>query len=65
VDFWTDPTHTQPLSAALMAGEFLLAVGGDVYSADEVSAWLQETGWSVLEHTDLSGPASLVVAETA
>ena len=24
VDFWTDPTHTQPLMAALMAGAFLL-----------------------------------------
>ena len=24
VDFWTDPTHTQPLTAALMAGAFLL-----------------------------------------
>ncbi|MDQ3569196.1 MAG: hypothetical protein M3450_05125 [Actinomycetota bacterium] len=22
VDFWTDPTHTRPVQAALMAGEF-------------------------------------------
>ena len=33
VDFWTDPSHTQPLFAALMAAEFLVVAGGDVYSA--------------------------------
>jgi hypothetical protein len=33
VDFWTDPSHTQPLFAALMAAEFLVIAGGDVYSA--------------------------------
>lgn len=63
VDFWTDPTHTAPLFGALMAGEFLLAVGGDVYSAGEVSQWLQQTGWRMLEHTELAGPASLIVGE--
>lgn len=36
-DFWTDPTHTQPLHAALMAGEFAVHLrAGDVYSVDEV-----------------------------
>ncbi len=28
VDFWTDPTHTEPAMAALMAGEFYLHSGG-------------------------------------
>ena len=66
VDFWTDPTHTQPLPAALLAGEFLVIAGeGDVYSEDELSEWLAETGWRRLEHRPLAGPASLVVAETA
>ena len=64
VDFWTDPTHTQPTFAALMAGAFLLVSGeGTVYSADEGRAWLAATGWKLLEHRPLSGPASLLVAE--
>jgi hypothetical protein len=66
VDFWTDPTHTQPLTAALMAGAFLLVTGeGDVYSADEARGWLQATGWRMLEHYALAGPSSLIVAEKA
>ncbi len=65
VDFWTDPTHTEPAAAALMAGEFLLFAGeGDVYSAQEVQGWLAETGWRPLEHRPLNGPASVIVAET-
>ena len=64
VDFWTDPTHTQPLNAALMAGAFLLTSQGDVYSEDEVRGWLHETGWQALERKPLAGPASLIVAET-
>jgi ubiquinone/menaquinone biosynthesis C-methylase UbiE len=63
VDWWTDPTHTQPRFTALMAGEFLLDVGGDVYSTDEANAWLEQTGWHVLEHKPLGGPTSLIVAE--
>ncbi len=64
VDFWTDPTHTRPPFAALMAGEFLIVTGeGDVYSTDEVSAWLDQTGWRFVEHTPLAGAASLIVAE--
>jgi SAM-dependent methyltransferase len=66
VDFWTDPTHTQPLTAALMAGAFLLVTGeGDVYSAEEVRDWLQATGWRMLEHHPLAGPTSVIVAEKA
>jgi SAM-dependent methyltransferase len=66
VDFWTDPTHTQPLMAALMAGAFLLVTGeGDVYSAEEVRDWLRGTGWRMLERKPLAGPTSLIVAEKA
>jgi hypothetical protein len=63
VDFWTDPTHTQPITAALMAGAFLLTSQGDVYSAEEVRDWLQTAGWQSIEHKPLAGPTSLIVAE--
>lgn len=64
VDFWTDPTHTQPTFAALMAGEFFLVTGeGDVYSVAEATEWLTRTGWDVVEHRSLMGPASLIVAK--
>jgi len=63
-DFWTDPTHTTPVQAALMAGEFAVHLrNGDVYSVDEVRDWLTETGWRFVAHTALAGPQSLVVAE--
>lgn len=63
-DFLTDPTHTQPLFAALAAGEFLVMSGeGDVYSEAELRAWLAETGWQPLERTPLTGPTSLLVAQ--
>lgn len=65
-DFWTDPTHTQPLQAALMAGEFAVHLrDGDVYSVDEVRDWLPQAGWRFVEHTQLAGPQSLIVAEAA
>ncbi|MBV9337503.1 MAG: hypothetical protein JO243_16585 [Solirubrobacterales bacterium] len=63
VDFWTDPTHTRPLSAALMAGEFLVNVGGDVYSAEEAHAWLTQTGWRAVEKLPLAGAQSVIVAD--
>ncbi|MEV6238325.1 methyltransferase [Lentzea sp. NPDC051838] len=63
-DFWTDPTHTAPLPAALMAGEFAIHVNdGDVYSVDEGSAWLAECGWAFTGHLPLAGPISLVTAD--
>lgn len=66
VDFWTDPTHTRPLHAALMAGEFAVHVrDGDIYSVDEVRGWLPGAGWRFLDHLPLSGPQSLIIAETA
>ena len=64
VDFWTDPTHTQPLMAALMAGEFAVITGaGDVYSVDEAREWLEPTAWRLVDHAALAGPMSLMVAE--
>lgn len=63
-DFWTDRTHTQPLMAALMAGEFAVhEKDGDVYSVDEGRGWLAETGWRFVSHEPLAGPFSLVTAE--
>ena len=63
-DFWTDPTHTQPVQAALMAGEFAVHLrDGDVYSVEEVQEWLPTVGWRFVEHTPLAGPQSLIVAE--
>jgi O-methyltransferase involved in polyketide biosynthesis len=63
-DFWTDPTHTKPFEAAMMAGEFAAALkNGDVYSVEEAQGWLDETGWRFVRHTPLSGPQSLIVAE--
>lgn len=63
-DFWTDPTHTQPVIAALMAGEFAVHLrNGDVYSVEEIRGWLGETGWRFIEHIPLAGPVSLITAE--
>jgi hypothetical protein len=64
VDFWTNPTHTQPVFAALMAGEWLMGRGeGDVYSEDEIRGMLTAAGWRVIGRRPRTGPASLVVAE--
>jgi hypothetical protein len=63
VDFWTNPQHTEPLFAAMMAGEFLTNVGGDVFSEEEGKGWLRETGWEYLQTIPLAGPTSLVVGE--
>ena len=64
VDFWTNPTHTQPVFAALMAGEWLMGRGeGDVYSEDEICDLLTATGWTMTARRPLAGPSSLVVAD--
>ncbi len=63
-DFWTDVTHTQPLPAALMAGEFAIHVNdGDVYSVEEGTAWLNASGWRMTGHVPLAGPISVLVGE--
>ncbi len=65
-DFWTDPTHTKPVQAALMAGEFAVHLrNGDVYSVEELRGWLEDTGWRFSQHAPLVGPQSLVVAQAA
>jgi SAM-dependent methyltransferase len=64
IDLLTDASHTQPPSAALMAGEFLVITSeGDVYSTDEVQDWLQGAGWKVVACKPLADPVSLMVAE--
>ena len=63
-DFWTDPTHTSPVMAALMAGEFAVHLRhGDVYSLDEARTWLEATGWRFVRQAPLAGPMSVIVAE--
>jgi SAM-dependent methyltransferase len=65
IDFWTDPTHTQPTFAALVAGEMLVNFGeGDIYSEEDAVGWFKESGWQLEEHKPLAGPASLIVAKT-
>jgi SAM-dependent methyltransferase len=66
VDFWMDATHTEPVAAALMSGEFLVNTGDGVsYSVDEARDWLARSGWHALTHIPLAGPQSLIVAERA
>ena len=64
VDLWTNPTHTEPQIAALLAGEFLVIAGnGDVYSTEDAMTRLVELGWSFVEQKPLDGPVSVIVAE--
>lgn len=64
IDFWTDPTHTQPAFAALTAVQFLISsAGGGVFSREEVGTWLQESGWTQIDSLSMSGASSLIVAE--
>ena len=63
-DWWTNPEHTEPRQAALMAGQFAVNVrDGDVYSSDEARTWLNRTGWRVASHRPLAGSQSLIIAE--
>jgi SAM-dependent methyltransferase len=63
-DWWTNPEHTQPRQAALMAGQFAVNLpNGDVYSADEARAWLNRTGWHFAGHRPLAGPQSVLIAQ--
>jgi ubiquinone/menaquinone biosynthesis C-methylase UbiE len=65
-DFWTNPAHTEPLHAALMAGEFAVHIrNGDVYSAEEARQWLEDTGWRFTGHHQLAGPQTLISAQAA
>lgn len=63
-DNWTDATHTRPVLAALMAGEYAVNIeDGDVYSVEEARDWLAATGWRFLGHEGLTDSKSVVVAE--
>ena len=65
-DFWTDPTHTEPLQAALMAGEFAVHLrNGDVYSVEELRGWLEGTAWRFVEHVAIAGAQKLGMADAA
>jgi len=64
VDFWMNPTHTEPPAATLMSGEFLVMSGeGQAYSEQEADHWLVQTGWRKRERTPLAGMSSVIVAE--
>ncbi|GIG58963.1 hydroxyindole O-methyltransferase [Longispora fulva] len=63
-DYWTDPTHTEPVVAALMAGEYAVNIAdGDVYSLAEGREWLTDTGWRFVAHEQLAGAKSVIIAE--
>jgi SAM-dependent methyltransferase len=63
-DWWTNPEHTQPRQAALMAGQFAVnLLNADVYSADEARTWLDRTGWRFAGHRPLAGPQSVIIAQ--
>jgi ubiquinone/menaquinone biosynthesis C-methylase UbiE len=63
-DYWTDPTHTKPVIAALMAGEFAVNIEhGDVYSLAEAREWLAATGWRFIACEQIDGAKSVIVAE--
>jgi SAM-dependent methyltransferase len=63
VDLFTNPTHTEPPMAPLMAGEFLIHGGeGAAYSEEEVRAWLRTAGWEPTGGQHLDGPARLQIA---
>jgi SAM-dependent methyltransferase len=66
VDFWMNPTHTEPPGAALMSGEFLVMAGeGQAYSEREADHWLGQTGWRKRQRTPLAGMSSVIIAEAA
>jgi ubiquinone/menaquinone biosynthesis C-methylase UbiE len=66
VDFWMNPTRTEPPGATLMSGEFLVMSGeGQAYSEQEAAQWLAQTGWHKRERTSLAGMSSVIVAEAA
>jgi hypothetical protein len=64
VDVWSDPSRAQSLTAALLAGEFLVSgAEGDVYSEREVRGWLHACGWKPAFRAPLTRAWSLLVAE--
>jgi SAM-dependent methyltransferase len=63
-DYWTNATHTEPVVAALMAGEYAVNIDdGDVYSLDEAREWLAATGWRFVTEVPIAGEKSVIIAE--
>ncbi|MFK3984385.1 methyltransferase [Micromonospora sp. NPDC050397] len=62
VDWFRDPAAPHP-ATRLGSGEFLMISGGDTYEASDVTGWLDQTGWTPVEHLPLAAPAGLIVAE--
>jgi SAM-dependent methyltransferase len=63
-DYWTDPTHSEPVIAALMAGEYAVNIeDGDVYGMAEGAEWLVRAGWRLIAHDPLADGKSVLVAE--
>ena len=57
---------TEPLFAALVAGEFQIVSGeGDVCSVGEIGALLHVSGWRLVEQPPPAGAASLLIAEAS
>lgn len=64
VDLWTDATYSDPPTAPLMSGEFLVISGeGQAYSEQDADRWLGQSGWRKVERRPLAGHTSLIVAE--
>jgi len=66
IDLWTDPPRAEPALAILMAGEFMIRSNfGDVYPAEQGRAWLEASGWQMVEQRRLGEPLSMLVARPA
>lgn len=64
VEFLMAPDRREPALGTLLAGELYLASGGENYTEERYRAWLEETGWRVVERRELPTPQDLLVAET-
>lgn len=63
VDFWMERDDRTPEFGALLAGEFLIASGGDAYGFDDATGWLERTCWRYVGRQRLTPSSSLIVAE--
>ncbi len=62
VDFTLEPDGGRGLDA-LLAGEYLVIDGTVVYPQEEVVAWLEETGWRLVDVRLLPGSPRVLIAE--
>lgn len=62
-DFILDPTRTRPRLGALFAVNMLVSTnGGNCYTEQEYSGWLQQAGFKDIHKVTLPGPAGLMMA---